>query len=159
MYIYVCMHNESSNATITFVFNHADMNGHVGFACRFARCLLTCGDAPLWPCGLRLLICSSACWPVAMRLFHFQAWSATVRKAWRQLALGLGPDLRRGLENPYVNRKRLQGNEQRESKEDTCEHEWSLCRSQQTHCWHVSYYCIVYVYTHVYIYTHVYTHY
>ena len=61
MYIYVCMHNESSNATITFVFNHADMNGHVGFACRFARCLLTCGDAPLWPCGLRLSICSSAC--------------------------------------------------------------------------------------------------
>ena len=67
VYIYVCMHNESSNATITFVFNHADSNGHVGFPCRFARFLLTCGDAPLWPCGLRLWICSRQ-WPCGLRL-------------------------------------------------------------------------------------------
>ena len=98
----VCMHNESSNVTITsfstmllwiamwaslvdlqgscwpvvmrlyghvvFACGIAVENGHVGFACRFSSCMLTCGDAPLWPCGLRLSICSSACWPVAMSL-------------------------------------------------------------------------------------------
>ena len=150
----VCMHNESSNVTIT----------------SFSTMLLWIA---MWA---SLVDLQGACWPVAMRLYGHVGFvcrfAVVLVDLWRcafpfpglinvcpgSLALGPGPDLRGGLENPCVNRKRPQGHKQRESKEDKCQHEWSLCRSQQTHCWHVSYYCIVYVYIDIYIYIYIYVY-
>ena len=92
IYIYVCMHNENSNATMTSVFNHADNNSHVGFACRFARCLLTCGDAPLWPCGFRLWNCSREL-PFGLRLpifkLHVDLWRRAFMDMWASLVVDL----------------------------------------------------------------------